>query len=82
MALEKLSAKYFASVATGIKLYIHPDEHHLFEHVYVRISMASYFNISPPPAKSPKTTWEINQVLEYWKQQPNNRELQIIDLAR
>ena len=65
-----------------MKWTVNSSHHHVLEHVLIRRFIQGYFNSHPPPPKPPRTTWDIQKVLDYWLQQPGNYELELSVLAR
>ena len=44
--------------------------------------LAGLLNLQPPPHVKPRDTWDVNKVLDYWKKQPENKKLDLLELAK
>ena len=76
------SASFFQTVLSMLKQVIDASHHHVLQHVYVKHFQQGYFNMYLPQPKPPCTTWDIQQVLDYWQCQPSNQKLNLTQLAR
>ena len=75
------SATYFKRKLQPLKWHINPIHHKNLDHIYVKRYIQGYFNNYPLPPKKPRTTWDIQLVLEYLKSQPDNHQLDISKLG-
>ena len=81
-AHKAFTSKYLTGIVSTLKWVVDPSHHHILDHVYVKRYIAGYFNTHPPPPKPPRTTWDIQHVLDYWAQQPDNHALDLLQLGK
>ena len=79
---KAVGPSFFQQTGSALKWVVNASHHPNLEHVYVKHFIQGYFNKNPPPPKPPKTTWDIQHVLDYWSKQPPNNKLDLLTLAR
>ena len=78
---SKVSPSTLSSYRSILKWYVHSSFFPILDHILVSRFISGAHALHFKPFPRPRTIWDVNQVLDYFRNQPDNTKLSLMQLS-